>query len=48
MGRDIIMPEAAVLNRTARLYDPDVRKFGLLEWDAMLRLLDREDPSYRN
>ena len=35
-------------NRTARLYDPDVRAFGQLEWDAMLRLLDGEDPSYRN
>ncbi len=48
MGREIIVPDEVVLNRTARLYDPDVRKFGLLEWNAMLRLLDREDPSYRN
>jgi hypothetical protein len=30
------------------LYDPDVRKFGQLEWEAMLRLLDREDSSYRD
>jgi len=48
MGREIVVPDEVVLNRTARLYDPDVRQFGLLEWDAMLRLLDREDSSYRS
>ena len=48
MGREIIVPDEVVLNRTARLYDPDVRKFGQLEWEAMLRLLDREDSSYRD
>lgn len=48
MGREIILPEVAVLNRTARLYDPGVRQFGQLEWEAMLRLLDCDDPSYRD
>jgi ribulose-5-phosphate 4-epimerase/fuculose-1-phosphate aldolase len=48
MGREIIVPDEVVLNRTARLYDPDVRQFGQLEWEAMLRLLDREDSSYRD
>ena len=39
MGREIVIPDEAVRNRTARLYDPDVRALGPLEWDAMLRLL---------
>ena len=43
MGREIVIPDEAVRNRTARLYDPDVRALGPLEWDAMLRLLDGED-----
>ena len=47
MGKEITVPDEVVLNRTARLYDSDVRQFGLLEWDAMLRILDREDSSDR-
>ncbi|MEI6116257.1 MAG: hypothetical protein WCP99_17035 [Burkholderiales bacterium] len=43
MGREIVIPDEAVRNRTARLYDPDVRALGQLEWDAMLRLLEGED-----
>ena len=38
----------AVVEKTARLYRPEVRRpFGVLEWPAMLRYLDRRDPSYR-
>ena len=33
---------------TARQYQPGVRRrFGLMEWPAMLRKLDRIDPDYR-
>ena len=28
MGREIVIPDEAVRNRTARLYDPDVRALG--------------------
>ena len=35
--------------KTAHLYAPGVRRvYGEMEWEAMLRQLDREDPSYRN
>jgi len=43
------MPDAAVVNKTHHLYQPHVRRpFGLMEWPAMLRYLDRRDPSYRD
>ena len=32
-----------------RLYQPGVRRrFGVLEWPALLKKLDRIDPSYRD
>jgi len=40
-------PEPVVMD-SYRLYQPGVRRrFGLLEWPALLRKLDRIDPSYR-
>lgn len=47
-GRALVLPPEAVCDRTARLYDPEVRRFGPVEWDAMLRLLDRQDASFRD
>jgi ribulose-5-phosphate 4-epimerase/fuculose-1-phosphate aldolase len=45
----IILPPADVIAHTNHLYRPEVRRpFGLLEWPALLRKLDRVDPSYRN
>jgi ribulose-5-phosphate 4-epimerase/fuculose-1-phosphate aldolase len=38
-----------VIARSIHLYQPGTRRrFGLLEWPAMLRLLDRLDPSWRS
>ncbi|QIL79961.1 class II aldolase/adducin family protein [Diaphorobacter sp. HDW4A] len=38
-----------VVARTEHLYKPEVRRpHGVLEWPAMLRYLDRRDPSYKN
>lgn len=48
-GAQPLVPSDAVVERTWRLYQPEVRRpFGEMEWPAMLRLLDRKDPSYRS
>ena len=46
---ELNVPSREIGEKTARLYDPGTRRvFGELEWEAMLRQLDREDPSYRD
>jgi ribulose-5-phosphate 4-epimerase/fuculose-1-phosphate aldolase len=41
------MPEA-VVEKAMAMYEPSViRRYGLLEWPALLRRLDRHDPSFR-
>ena len=48
-GAALAMPNQGVPEKTAHLYAPGVRRvYGEMEWEAMLRQLDREDPSYRN
>lgn len=48
-GTKLIMPSEAVINRTHHLYQPTVRRpFGLMEWPAMLRYLDRRTPGYKD
>ncbi|MEA2327680.1 MAG: hypothetical protein QOE68_2639 [Thermoanaerobaculia bacterium] len=45
-GQEIIVPPHDVLEKTAHLYDPGTRRpYGLLEWHAMLRVLDHDDHS---
>jgi ribulose-5-phosphate 4-epimerase/fuculose-1-phosphate aldolase len=40
---DLVMPSREVLARTAHLYQPATRRpYGILEWPAMLRLLEAE------
>ena len=40
---------AAVVEHTYQMYQPKTRRpFGLLDWPALLRKLDRMDPSYRD
>lgn len=42
------LPAPPVVELTNHLYKPTTRRpFGLLEWPALLRLLDRRDKSYR-
>ncbi|OWT56234.1 class II aldolase/adducin family protein [Candidimonas nitroreducens] len=48
MGRELTFPPMDVVEKTAHLYDPSVRHFGYLEWAALLRMLDRTDPSYQD
>ena len=44
----MILPSAAVIEKTNHLYRPQVRRpMGVLEWPAMRRLADRLDPSYK-
>ncbi|TPG58631.1 class II aldolase/adducin family protein [Roseomonas nepalensis] len=43
---DLTLPSAEVLERTAHLYQPGARRpYGVLEWHAMLRLLEAEAKS---
>ena len=51
---ELIVPAEEVLERTAHLYRPETRRpYGILEWPAMLRLLEAEErtsgyPPYTN
>jgi len=48
-GDEVILPKAEVIAKTNHLYRPEVRRpFGVLEWPALLRKLDRSDPTYRD
>lgn len=45
---DLVLPPADIIGKTNHLYRPEVRRpFGVLEWPALLRKLDRIDPSFR-
>jgi hypothetical protein len=40
---DLVLPSKEVLEKTAHLYQPGTRRpYGVLEWPAMLRLLEAE------
>jgi len=42
-GQEIVLPPKQVIEHTANLYQPGTRRpYGVLEWHAMLRLLDAE------
>jgi len=48
-GDEVVLPKAEVIAKTNHLYRPEVRRpFGVLEWPALLRKLDRSDPTYRD
>ena len=48
-GDQIVLPPDEVIAKTNHLYRPEVRRpFGVLEWPALLRKLDRTDPTYRD
>lgn len=43
------LPDKSVIDRTGHFYRPETsRPYGLMEWPAMLRYLDRRDTSYRD
>ena len=46
---ELNLPAQAVIEKTAHLYKPETRRpYGVMEWPAMLRYLDRRDASYRS
>jgi len=46
---ELQMPPKKVIDESYRLYLPQTRRpFGVLEWPALLKKLDRIDPSYRD
>jgi ribulose-5-phosphate 4-epimerase/fuculose-1-phosphate aldolase len=46
---ELNIPPVEIQRKTAHLYEPATRRpFGILEWPAMLRYLDRRDASYRD
>ncbi|WP_158743804.1 class II aldolase/adducin family protein [Acidisphaera sp. L21] len=48
-GDEVVLPSPDVIAKTNHLYRPEVRRpFGVLEWPALLRRLDRTDPTYRD
>jgi len=45
---ELKLPPEEIVNESWRLYQPGVRRrFGLLEWPALLAKLDKLDPSFR-
>ncbi len=47
-GAEIVLPPQPVIDLTNHQYKPTTRRpFGILEWPALLRKLDRTDPSYK-
>ena len=45
---ELNFPDKEVIEKTIHLYKPETRRpYGLMEWPAMLRMLDRRDPSFR-
>jgi len=47
-GSELITPPPEVCEKTARQHEMDNKPLGDTEWAAHIRMLDREDPSYRN
>jgi ribulose-5-phosphate 4-epimerase/fuculose-1-phosphate aldolase len=48
-GARLVVPPERVVAETARQFEPSVRRaYGVMEWEAMLRLLERRDPSYKD
>ena len=46
---ELNIPPQDVVAKANHLYRPETRRpFGIMEWPAMLRYLDRRDPSYSN
>ena len=48
-GAKLLQVPKKVLEATYLNYQPQTRRpYGLMEWPALLRMLDRVDPGYRN
>jgi ribulose-5-phosphate 4-epimerase/fuculose-1-phosphate aldolase len=48
-GAELLLPSQEAEDSTAHLMHRETRRaYGVMEWEAMLRLLDRRDPGYRD
>lgn len=48
-GTELMLPPNHAVEQAAHMFQPNVRRpFGIMEWEALRRLLDKEDPSYRD
>ena len=47
-GSKLVMPSETVCQTSAQQQDIDMENLGQLQWGALMRLLDRDDLSYRN
>jgi ribulose-5-phosphate 4-epimerase/fuculose-1-phosphate aldolase len=47
-GSPLVIPPPSVCEHSAQQQDINMANLGQLEWPALIRMLDREDPSYRN
>jgi hypothetical protein len=46
---ELQLPPPEIVEESYRMYLPQTRRpFGVLEWPALLRKLDKIDPSYRD
>lgn len=51
MGRELTLPSHGLASRMAQRYaptGPNSQKFAALEWQALRRMLDRDDPGYQD
>lgn len=45
---ELVVPSQKVIDHAVHMYSPEVvRPYGILEWPALLRMLDERDASYR-
>jgi len=47
-GQEYVLPEREIQDKTGNQYLGDPVGAGLREWPALLRILDKKDPSYRD
>ena len=48
-GTELVIPPESIVTHTARMFEPGVRRpFGIMEWEALMRLQEREDPSFKD
>ena len=47
-GAEMLLVPGQVAEKTARQFERDDNSAGQREWPALLRILDKKDPSYRN
>ncbi len=48
-GTEIVLPPPDVVERTGHLFRSNIRRaYGVMEWEALTRMMNKEDPSFRD